>query len=172
MKKHLGIIKYFVAMLLSSVGAASFAQTPTDTLPGDPGGIYAYTIQNICLGAFAHGLTGGTLTVGSDGTRTSTGDVVPLNLGVQYYNAIFEIEAPPGAIISILNGPDATLSGSNGGSMTLHIGNSSPASPFNNVIPPPGRTQISIGGTLTVGGSGTAPPGSYTGTIYVTFNHE
>ncbi len=172
MKRQQLFIKYWLSILLRITSCFSYAQIPTDTLPGDPGGLYAYTIQNISLGAFSHGNTGGTLIIAADGTRTSTGDVVPLNLGVSYYNAIFEIEAPPGAIISILNGPDATLSGSNGGSMTLHIGNPTPASPFNNVIPPPGRTRVSLGATLTVGGSGTAPPGSYTGTIYITFNHE
>lgn len=165
-------IKYLLVVLLIITSMFCYAQTPTDTLPGDPGGMYAYTIQNLNLGAFSHGNTGGTLIIGSDGTRSATGDVVPLNLGVTYYNAIFEIEAPPGAIISILNGPDATLTGSNGGSMNLHIGSSYPASPFYNTAAPPSRTQVSIGGTLTVGGSGTAPPGSYTGTIYITFNHE
>lgn len=172
MKRGKVIIKnLFVAILTIATGFC-YAQTPTDTLPGDPGGLYAYAVQHINFGAFAHGNTGGTLIIAADGTRTATGDVILLNLGVSYYNAIFEIEAPPGAIISILNGPDATLSGSNGGSMTLHIGNSYPASPFTNSTAPPARTQVSIGGTLTVGASGTAPPGTYTGTIYITFNHE
>lgn len=152
--------------------AVCCAQTPTDTLPGDPGGLYVYTVQNLSFGAFAHGNTGGSITVSNTGTRTSTGDVIPLNLGVSYNNAIFEIEAPPGTIISILNGPDATLTGSNGGSMLLSIGNSSPVSPFSNSLAPPSRTQINIGGTLTVGGSGSAPPGIYSGTIYITFNHD
>lgn len=158
-------------MLLMATSVC-WAQTPTDTLPGDPGGLYVYTLQNMSFGAFAHGNSGGTITISNTGTRTATGDVVPLNLGVTYNNAIFEIEAPPGAIISILNGPDATLTGSNGGSMTLNIGSSSPVSPFANSLAPPSRTQINIGGTLTVGGSGSAPPGTYTGTIYITFNHD
>jgi hypothetical protein len=168
MKAHEYIL-LLVMVLLTNVCSA---QTPTDTLPGDPGGLYVYTVQNMNFGAFAHGNSGGSITISNTGTRTSTGDVVPLNLGVSYYNAIFEIEAPPGAIISILNGPDATLTGSNGGSMLLSIGNSSPISPFTNSLAPPTRTQINIGGTLTVGGSGSAPPGTYTGTIYITFNHD
>jgi hypothetical protein len=159
-------------LLLLMVSSVCKAQTPTDTLPGDPGGLYVYTVQNMSFCAFAHGNSGGSITISNTGSRTSTGDVVPLNLGVSYYNAIFEIEAPPGAIISILNGPDATLTGSNGGSMLLSIGNSSPISPFTNSLAPPSRTQINIGGTLTVGGSGSAPPGTYTGTIYITFNHD
>ena len=149
-----------------------YAQMPTDSLPGDPANLSVYTIQQISFGAFSHGSTGGTLSIANDGTRTSTGDVIALNLGISYYNAIFEIESPSGTIISILNGPDATLTGSNGGSMLLRIGSSNPASPFNNIVGPPGRTQINIGGTLTIGGGATAPPGAYTGTIYITFNQE
>lgn len=165
-------IKGILAVIFIASAMACSAQTPTDTIPGDPGGLYVYTVQNISFGAFAHGNSGGTISISNTGTRTATGDVVPLNLGVSYFNAIFEIEAPPGAIISILNGPDATLTGSNGGSMTLSIGGSSPVSPFVNSLAPPSRTQINIGGTLTVGGSGSAPPGNYTGTIYITFNHD
>lgn len=172
MKKRQLVIRCLIVAVISTATSLCHAQTPTDSLPGDPGGLYAYTIQNINFGAFSHGNTGGTLIIASDGTRTATGDVVPLNLGISYYNAIFELEAPPGAIISMLNGPDATLTGSNGGSMVLHIGDAYPASPFVNSVAPPSRTQINIGGTLTVGASGTAPPGTYTGTIYITFNHE
>jgi hypothetical protein len=149
-----------------------YAQTPTDSLPGDPGGLYVYTIQNLAFGAFYHGNTGGTVMIASDGSRSATGDIVPLNLGISYFNAIFEIEAPPGSIVSILNGPDATLTGSNGGSMTLSIGSSSPAGPFSTTLSPPSRTQVNIGGTLTIGNNAASPPGAYTGTFYITFNHE
>jgi hypothetical protein len=159
-------------VVFNTIGLFSFAQTPTDSLPGDPGALSIYTIQNMAFGAFAHGNTGGSVTVESDGTRSATGDVILLNLGISYYNAIFEIESPSGTLITIVNGPDATLTGSNGGSMSLHIGSSNPASPFNNTVGPPQRTQVNIGGTLTVNGSGGSPPGLYTGTVYITFNQQ
>ena len=170
--KSYWFIKIKMVTVLTLLSLFCYAQTPTDSLPGDPAALSVYTIQNLSFGAFSHGNTGGTISLTSNGTRSSTGDVIALNLGIQYFNAIFEIESPVGTIITILNGPDATLTGSNGGSMSLHIGNSNPASPFNNIVGPPGRTQISIGGTLTVGGAATAPSGVYTGTIYITFNQE
>jgi len=171
MKKDL-IIKYFITAIILLASLYCNAQTPTDSLPGDPGGLYIYTTQNLAFGAISHGNTGGTVIVGSDGSRSVTGDVVALNLGVQYFNATFDIEAPPGSIVSILNGPDATLTGSNGGTMTLHIGSSYPATPFSTVVAPPSRTQVSVGGTLTIGNNASTPPGTYTGTFYITFNHE
>ncbi len=165
-------IKIIMAVLISMSSLFAYAQTPLDSLPGDPGGLYVYTTQNLSFGAFSHGNAGGTVIIGADGSRTVTGDVIALNLGFTYFNAIFEIEGPPGTVISLLNGPDVTLVGSNGGTMMLSIGSSSPASPFSNLVAPPQRTQVNIGGTLTVGSLVASPPGSYTGTIYITFNQE
>jgi hypothetical protein len=159
-----------IAALL--VTGFAYGQTPTDTLPGDPGGLYIYTIQNMSFGAFSHGNSGGTVSVTPAGIRSSTGDVLLLNLGFQYYNAIFELEAPPGAIISVINGPDVVLTGSNGGSMTLHIGSHDPPTPFGTVVQPPGRTEIRFGGTLTIGNAATSPPGTYSGSFYIMFNQE
>lgn len=165
-------LRHAAALMLMFISFSSHAQSPTDTLPGDPGGVFVYTLQNLAFGAFCHGSTGGTVIIGSDASRTVTGDVIALNLGFQYYNAQFEVEAPPGTILNILNGPDATLTGSNGGSMTLHIGSSQPAGPITTTVSPPTRTQVNIGGTLTVGNNAASPPGSYTGTFYVTFTYE
>jgi hypothetical protein len=124
------------------------------------------------FGAFAPGSGGGTVILSPTGIRSATGTVLPLNLGYSYFQAIFEIEGPPGTIISISNGPDAILTGSNGGTMSLQLGSSYPLAPFSNNIAPPGRTQINIGGTLTVANTSTTFNGSYTGTFYVTFNQE
>lgn len=134
--------------------------------------ISVYTIQNMSFGAFATGNSGGTVVISSAGVRSVTGSVVPLNFGLQYGQAIFEIEAPAGTIISILNGPDAMLTGSNGGTMSLRTGNTDPASPFNTTAIPPARTLLNMGASLTVGNATVTPPGSYTGTINITFNYQ
>lgn len=159
--------------MVGFISFSAFAQTdPTDTIPGDPGGITVYTIQNMSFGAFSIGSTGGTVIIATDGTRSATGDVVPLSLGTLYFQSIFDIDGPQGSIVSVLNGPNATLTGSNGGSMSMHIGNSIPSSPFIVTVLQPARTQLNIGGTLTVGNAIANPPGTYTGTFYITFNLE
>lgn len=172
MKRRQWIKRPLFILILGFISVFSFAQNPTDTIPQDPGAMSVYTIQNLSFGAFSHGNTGGNVIISNSGTRSVTGDVIPLNMGVQYFHAIFEIDAPQGSIISILNGPDATLTGSNGGSISLQIGNSDPASPFTITVPQPVRTQVNIGGTLTVGSPAANPPGTYTGTFYITFNQE
>jgi hypothetical protein len=167
------IIKAFLLTGLCFISSIAFAQTdPTDSLPGDPGALTIYTVQHMSFGAFSIGNSGGTVVITSNGTRSVTGDVLGLNLGTTYFQSIFDIDGPQGAIVSILNGSDATLTGSNGGTMMMHIGNSNPSSPFIITVAQPARTQVSIGGTLNVGNSAVNPPGNYSGTFYITFNLE
>lgn len=172
MKKGLWIIRISFMIILCGKSFFSLAQTPTDSLPGDPGAISVYTVQNMSFGAFAQSGTGGTVTISNAGARSATGSIVQLNYGYTYFQSIFEIEGPVGTIISIMNGPDATLTGSNGGTISLHIGDSNPTSPFSTTVTPPTRTQVNIGGTITVTGNSGSPPGSYTGSFYITFNQE
>lgn len=136
-----------------------FAQVPSVT-----------TVQDLTFGAFTRGGNGGTVTVSSQGERSATGSVILLNLGESYHPALFDVTAPAGTIISITNGPDVNLQGSNGGTMNLHVESSYPASPL--IADPSGISRISIGGTLSVGDAATSPPGSYTGTFDIIFNNQ
>lgn len=166
-------IKIFFTGLFTLLLVQAFSQgTPTDSLPGDPARITVYAVQNLRFGAFTQGAVGGSVILSTTGIRTVTGDVIQLNMGIPYSEAIFEVEGIVGTVVSIYNGPNATLTGSNGGSMSMTIGSSSPASPFMISVQPPGRTQINIGGTLHVGSPAANPPGTYTGTFYITFNQE
>ena len=134
-----------------------------------PKPIKVTTFQNLSFGAFFQGVAGGSVIIYSNGSRSVTGDIIQASLGFSYYPAIFEVEANPGAQIIIQKGPDVLLSGSNGGSMTLHIGDTNPSSPFVNSTTPPGRTQVRVGATLTVASPLANPVGSYNGTFMVTF---
>lgn len=131
-----------------------------------------YTVQNLSFGSFSQGISGGTVIISNTGSRSVTGSVVPLNLNTPYLQAIIEVEAAAGTIVTILNGSDATLTGSNGGTMSMNIGSSDPASPFTTSAVPPARTQVNIGGTLTVGSPTLSPAGTYSGTFYITFNYQ
>ena len=161
-----------VLLLLVSATKAGAQVNPTDSVPGDPGALSVYTIENMSFGAFSAGSTDGTVVISNSGLRSVTGDIIALNMGVLYYQSIFDIDAPRGSVVSVMNGADAVLRGSNGGTMTMHIGSSSPASPFITVVNQPARTSISIGGTLSVGTPAANPPGNYSGTFFITFNQE
>ncbi|HOY04559.1 MAG TPA: DUF4402 domain-containing protein [Saprospiraceae bacterium] len=172
MNHSVNFLQVILPALLAALSFTVHAQTgPTDTLPGDPGALSVHNIQDLHFGVFSQG-EGGTVTISAAGVRSVSGDVIDYNLGISYFQALFEVAAPAGAIISVLNGPDATLTGSNGGSMSLELGGTSPEAPFLNTTPSPGYTNFGIGGTLTVGNPAASPPGVYSGTFYITFNLE
>jgi hypothetical protein len=128
--------------------------------------------QNLSFGGFSTGLTGGIVVIYTSGSRSATGDIILVNLGYLFFPAIFELEGNPGSIVHYLAGPDATLTGSNGGSLTLHVGESDPGDPIIINVAPPGQIQIRVGGTLVVGIPLDNPPGSYSGSFMVTFIQE
>jgi Domain of unknown function (DUF4402) len=168
----------FSRKLISSVmGAfiltltADFCAKAQEKLP-HPVKVTAITTQGLCFGAFCQGPVGGSVIVSPTGSRSVTGDVVGLGMGYVVTSALFELETNPGTVIALLNGPDATLTGSAGGSLSLHIGASYPSAPLITTAIPPARTAVTIGGTLTVGSPSANPPGSYSGSFYVTFIQE
>lgn len=171
-KKH-PIHKALLVIILSFVAAFSYGQTnPTDSLPGDPGAISVYTVQNMNFGAFSNNGNGGTISISANGMRSTTGSIVPLNMGTVFHQAIFDISGPQGTIVSLLFGPDATLTGNHGGTMSMHLTGSSPTSPFITTVTQPLRTPVSISGVLNVGSPAASPPGNYSGTFYIIFNQE
>lgn len=155
-------------LLLCCACLPAQAQQP----PPRPIAIYVNPAQGLIFGAFFQGISGGTVIIYADGSRTVTGSIVQANLGFPFSPAIFEVDAIPGTLITILNGPDITLSGSNGGSLHLHLGAASTGSPFVSTAISPGRTQVRIGGTLTIGSPLANPSGAYSGSFLVTFIQE
>lgn len=153
-------LKLKLAAIMVMVAGISVAQEP----PPIPITVTP-TAQGLSFGAFYHGAAGGTVTISPTGTRSATGDVVLLTMGYSFSAALYEIVANQGSLISILNGPDVSLPGSNGGTLTLQIGSSDPLSPFVTTVIPPLTTLLYIGGTLTIGSSFMNPPGDYSGTF-------
>ncbi len=153
-------------LALAALSVVSIAQEPP------PRPVVVTVTQNLVFGAFSQGAVGGTAAISPAGIRSKTGDVVLLGLGFPFSAAVYRIVGNRGTVISLLNGPDAVLPGSGGGSMILHIGNSNPVSPFVLITIPPAFTQLFIGGTLTVGSPAANPPGSYSGTFNITFIQE
>ena len=130
------------------------------------------TSQGLSFGAFYHGASGGTVIIEPDDSRSATGDIVLLGMGIPFSSALYEILANPGTIISVLNGPNATLTGVPSGTMTLQIGDSDPVSPFVTTVPYGTIIYLNVGGTLIVGTPAANPPGNYSGTFDITLVQE
>jgi hypothetical protein len=125
------------------------------------------TYQNLSFGSIIQGNSGGTVIIYPDGTRSSTGNLILPPLGSQGNEAIFEIKAPPGTLITILLSNTALSNGAH--SMNVLIGPTDPISPFITTHQQAGTSFIHVGGTLTVGNPLENPAGNYSGTFTVTF---
>ncbi|QGK73461.1 DUF4402 domain-containing protein [Flavobacterium sp. SLB02] len=159
------VIVFSIAFFLTTFSA--HAQGPEN--PPKPVVIYVNPAQGLNFGAFYQGGTGGSVIVYPNGSRATTGSVIQTSQGFSFSPAIFEVEAEPGTLVTIVNGPDVILTGSNGGTIVLSIGSADPPSPFIATATSPSRTLIRVGGTLTIGNPLVNPPGNYNGTFSVTF---
>ncbi|MEZ5019255.1 MAG: DUF4402 domain-containing protein [Bacteroidales bacterium] len=155
-------------LLFICVTATVNAQEP----PPRPVIITANASQPLAFGAFSPGISGGTVTVTPSATRSSTGSVVLLSMGYTYTPAMFYVRANRGTVLSLLGNPPVTLTGSGGGTITLQISGSQPASPFVTTLPWPQQTTLLVGGILTVGNIASNPPGTYSGSFTITLVRE
>jgi hypothetical protein len=144
-------------------------QSEAQEKPPRPITVTVSTAQHLRFGSFIQSGVNGTVTVTYDGFRTATGSIILPNMSSIVTPALFIVDAEPGTLITILNGPTATLTGSNGGTISLELGASSTRSPF---ITRSQYTDVFIGGTLTVGSLQANPAGFYNGTFQVTFIQE
>lgn len=130
--------------------------------------------QSIHFGTFCLSSTaGGTVTVGYDGSRSSTGDIILLSMSPTAQPAVFEIKLCQGRNVIINFDASITLTGSNGGSLTLDIGPTEKGGNNASFITNNDCnfiTPLRVGGTLHI--PGTAIPGTYSGSFEITFNQE
>jgi hypothetical protein len=162
-RKHV-ILIFFGTILLVMSHVPAFAQEQ----PPKPITVIVSTLQHLNFGTFVQSGTFGTVIVPPQGPPSATDNVIFVNSS-NVTPALIDVEAIPGTLITITNGPDVSLTGSNTGSMILHIGDSYPLSPF---IATGVHTSVTIGGTLTVLDYGANPAGAYSGTFAVTFSQQ
>jgi hypothetical protein len=121
------------------------------------------------------GSSGGTVTVGYDGSRTSTGEVMLLSAAPESQVAIYEISLCQGRSVIMTYPPTSILAGNNGGYITLNIGPTEKG-PSGTTLAGSSDcnfiTQIRVGGTLIVGSNAANPGGTYTGSFSIIFNQQ
>jgi hypothetical protein len=131
-------------------------------------------VQAINFGAFCvTGNSGGTITVGWDGSRTASGSIVLLATEPIAQPAVFEVKPGQGRNVIISYPVTTTLTGSNGASFSLDIG---PTEKGVNGARFTVNSNSFFSATLRVGGTlhipGKVQPGIYKGYFDVTFNQE
>jgi hypothetical protein len=112
---------YFLGVLGGILMISNSLKVNGQEFPPRPLAVTVSLSQNLSFGAFFNGNAGGSVIIYPTGSRSSTGDVVLLNIGYTFSSGLYNVVANPGTIVSVLNGPDAILSCSNGGSMTVKL---------------------------------------------------
>jgi len=159
-------LRFFISIILASLIYQSYAQE----MPPRP--VSVSLVQSLSFGAFSNGMSGGNVTITPFGMRYAAGSIILIDMGYLYFPAIFRVGGNPGTILHLLKGPDETLTGSNGGTLLLQIGESNAGDPIIINVAPPGTIEIRIGGTLIVGNPMASPPGIYNGSFSVMFIQE
>lgn len=171
--KVLKAFKKFDKLLVFSVVLLLFANTAYAQPAVPQRTITVAATQAIHFGTLSVTGSGGTATVGWDGSRTSTGGVILLAMAPYAQPAIFEIKLCHGRNVILTYDATTTLTGSNGGSFILDIGPTEKG--INGVSFTTNHdcnfiTPLRVGGTLHVPGG--AISGVYSGSFAITFNQE
>lgn len=149
-----------------------FGQFSAPSLPQRTGTIMATQALHFGDITIVSGSSGGTVTVSHSGMRSSTGNVILLNLGSVARQAIFEYKLCPGRMVNITYPAFITLTGQNGGTITLQPGPTNFGPSGASFISNKGCDDIHyihMGGTIDVRGISANPGGLYTGSINITF---
>jgi hypothetical protein len=166
-KKNLKLL-FFITVLIVCVNAL-YAQPDLPQRSLTITATQAIHFGTLCV----TGGAGGTVTVGYDGSRSSTGSIALLSIAPAAQPAIFEIKLCQGRNVIITFSATTNLTGSNGGSLTLDIGPTEKGingASFTTNSDCNFITPLRVGGTLNI--PGTAIPGTYTGSFDITFNQE
>lgn len=155
----------FIGILIAFSGLIFLQPVRAQEKPPRP--IKVTTYQNLNFGSIIQGNSGGTVIMYPDGTRSCTGNLILPPLGSQGNEAIFEIKAPPGTLITLLLSNTALSNGAH--TMNVLLGPTDPVSPFITTRQQGNSTFIHVGGTLTVGNPLENPAGNYSGSFTVTF---
>lgn len=130
--------------------------------------------QGIHFGTFClSSPSGGTITVGFDGSRSCSSGILLLGKSPNAHPAIFDVKLCDGRVVSINYYTSIQLTGSNSGALTLNLGPTDKGvngSAFVTGGDCNFISQIRLGGMLTV--PGTAVPGTFSGVFAITFNQE
>jgi len=126
-------------------------------------------VVNLAFGSFLAG-SGGTVVVGTGGSRSKTGGVLLIGQGGGVAAAQFNVSGSASVVYSITLPSDHTVVLSDAGSNTMALNNFISNPGASGVLSAGGSQLLSVGATLTVG-PGQAP-GGYAGSFSITVNFQ
>ncbi len=172
--KHMDINRSFLKLLCFTTVLYFYANISYSQPKLPPRTMTVTAAQAIHFGTLClTGGSGGTVKVGFDGSRNSTGGIALLSMPPTAQPAIFDIKLCSGRISNITYSATTVLTGNNGGTLTLDIGPTEKGISGSSFITNNDCnfiTQLRVCGTLHIPDN--AIPGTYSGNFDITFNQE
>ena len=163
----------YLRLILLFTGVFAVKTLNAQENPPVPVAVEVRNAQFLNFGSFTVGPTGGTVSVGFNGERNSTGDIHLLNIGsssVSY--AIFDVYANPGTILQIQYPTEVKLVGPEASDVTLTINPDTEIDTGRIFVTNLNPHAVYVGGTLSIPSGAAAPAGPYNGSFSLTFIHQ
>lgn len=146
----------------------ALAATTTSTIEANIVSTINLVAQNgIAFGDISSSSSPGTVTIGTDGSRTATGGVT-INRNTSGTPALYEVSGDPNAFYHITLPDSVVLTSAAGSNMMVRNFSSTPA--LNGQLDAGGRQNMNVGATLAVGSF--QPFGSYSGVMPTTIEYN
>ena len=144
------------------------AATTTSTVEVNIVSTITLVAQNgIVFGDISSSSSAGTVTIGTDGSRTTSGGAT-VNTNTSGTPALYQVSGDPNAYFSITLPDSIVLTSAAGNKMTVSNFNSVPAT--NGQLDAGGRQNLNVGATLGVGSF--QPFGAYSGIMTTTIEYN
>src|SRR5690606_18093428 len=162
----------YLRLLTIIIGLLSITIVKAQEQPPVPVAVEVRNAQFLNFGSFTVGPAGGTVSVGFNGERNSTGDIHLLSIGSSVSFAIFDVYANPGTILQIQYPNEVTLSGPPGSDVRMTIDPDREIDTGRIFVTNMNPHEVNVGGTLNISNGAGAPPGPYNGSFSITFIHQ
>lgn len=168
--KRIVVVSSATYLSLSTFWNLPYVQAATTTATVEVNVVSTINLvaQNgIVFGDVSSSSSAGTITIGTDGSRTTTGGA-SVNTNTAGTPALYEVSGDPDAFYSITLPNSIVLTSAAGNNMTVSNFNSVPA--VSGQLDASGRQDMNIGATLGVGSF--QPFGSYSGIMATTIEYN
>lgn len=168
MNQSVMIVALIMAVLVFGNQRCAQAATAATTVDANIVSTINLVAQNgILFGDISASSIPGTVSIGVDGSRTSTGGAT-INSNTSGTPAKFEVSGDPNALYTISLPASIVITSSAGDSMTVDNFVSAPSS--NGQLDPGGRQNLIVGATMNIGSF--QPFGTYQGTMATTVEYN
>ena len=134
--------------------------------------VQVVTLRHPSFGSFHCGNGGGSITVGTDGNRSTQGDLIAMNSGVAVSPAVFEVRCTPYTMVHLFRDAFFVLKSNDGSEVRAFIVSTDPEFPLVAPAAAAGGFTVTASVRLELEAGQTLAPGPYNGALQTTWVTE